>query len=149
MHTDGWAFLGAKTVFAKWFSTASRIWWLLTYLLSTVRTADQHGSRRKHKGQISKSSLCKIPNQVFVIFTEIGFCVQFERDLESAPHQWLLTGHFAWPHDSHQDLQDSCKVSWANYWRIPVDENAPNSTGFLWHPLLASPDIQSWLLLPA
>lgn len=43
---------------------------------------------------------------------------------------------------------DSCNTSWANYWRIPVDENAPNSTGFLWHPLVASPDIQSWLPLP-
>lgn len=111
------------------------------YCPLTVRTAGQHGSRRKQKSFCVRYQIKLQRYLLKVSSVQLG-------DMESVPHRQPLPDHFLWQPRSRQRLQDSCNISWVNCWRIPMDENAPNSTGFLWHPLLASPDIQSWLLLP-
>lgn len=143
MHTVLWAFVGAETVYAEWFPTVSRIHRLLTCHHSTVRTADQHGSRTKPKGQILNFSLGKRANQGSVVSAESLICPARQRC--GAPHWQPLTSHFTWPRCSYQHFQDSCSVSWANYWRIPGMKALQTAQGFMtstpglsWHPVLAA-----------
>lgn len=137
--------LESLAVFAEWFPTASRICRLLTYHPFTVRTADQHGSRSKQKGQIFKFSLCKRPNQASVVSAESLPCPVRERHGVSSPPMaidWplhmatLLSPAFArqLQHFMSQLLKNSrgwkhSKQHWVFMTSTP---------GLSWYPILAA-----------
>lgn len=144
MRTVHWAFLGAKTVFAEWFPTASRICRLLTYYPFTVRTADEHGSRTKQKGQIFKFSLCKIPNQASVASAESLLCPVRKRHgvPPATAIEWPL--HMATllsptlarqlQHFMSQQLKNSHGWKCFKQHRVFMT----STPGLSWHPVLAA-----------
>lgn len=103
----------------------------------TVRTADQHRSRRKQKGQIFKFSLCKAPNQASGVSAESLLCPV--GDMESVPS----SGHCLATSHGHAALASICKTA--------AMLHEPTIEEFPWMKTLRTAqgfyDIHSWPLL--